>query len=46
MDRNDIIDIVENIPDIELSKSQLPGENFLYQVYPDYMKQQEQYHSQ
>lgn len=28
MDRNELIDILETIPDIEIS--QLPGENFLH----------------
>lgn len=46
LDRNELIDIIGTIPDIELSQSQLPGENFLHQVDPDYMKFQEQYHLQ
>ena len=42
MDRNELIDILETIPDIELS--QLPGDNFLQQIEPDYNMFQEQYH--
>jgi len=30
MDRNELIHIIETIPDIDISQSQLPGENFLH----------------